>query len=37
MTIGLRASEEDEDVGLDGAECGLEAYPEFGSGPGGRV
>ena len=37
MTIGLRASEEDEDVGLDSAECGLEAYPEFGSGPGGRV
>lgn len=37
LTIGLRASEEDEDVGLDSAECGLEAYPEFGSGPGGRV
>ena len=29
FTIGLRPSEEDEDVGLDRAEIGLEAYPEF--------
>lgn len=27
--IGLRVSEEDEDKGVDIAECGLEAYPEF--------
>ena len=32
ITIGLRASEEDEALGLDKAECGMEAYPEFGSG-----
>jgi Amt family ammonium transporter len=31
-TIGIRAEEEDEDVGLDMAELGLEAYPEFGRG-----
>ena len=30
--MGLRPSEEDEDMGLDRAECGLEAYPEFGRG-----
>lgn len=30
--IGLRASEEDEEMGLDKAELGLEAYPEFGRG-----
>ncbi|MEM1375173.1 MAG: ammonium transporter [Pseudomonadota bacterium] len=30
--IGLRPSEEDEVGGLDKAEIGLEAYPEFGSG-----
>jgi Amt family ammonium transporter len=29
MTIGLRPSEEDEIMGLDKAELGLEAYPEF--------
>ena len=29
MTIGLRASEEDEYVGLDQAELGVPAYPEF--------
>lgn len=29
-TIGLRASEDDELVGLDKSELGLEAYPEFG-------
>ena len=32
VTIGLRCSEEDEYEGLDKAELGLEAYPEFGSG-----
>ena len=31
-TMGIRASEEDEDLGLDSAELGLEAYPEFGRG-----
>jgi len=31
-TIGLRPSEEDEFQGLDKAEIGLEAYPEFGAG-----
>ncbi|MEL6870881.1 MAG: ammonium transporter [Pseudomonadota bacterium] len=28
-TIGIRVSEEDEYNGLDLAECGMEAYPEF--------
>ena len=28
-TIGLRPSEEDEELGLDKAEVGIEAYPEF--------
>ncbi|WP_193185162.1 ammonium transporter [Nisaea sediminum] len=32
LTIGLRASEEEEALGLDRSECGLEAYPEFGGG-----
>ncbi|AWZ02578.1 ammonium transporter NrgA [Rhodobiaceae bacterium] len=32
FTIGLRASQEEEVLGLDKAEIGLEAYPEFGSG-----
>lgn len=32
IVMGLRPSEEDEDIGLDRAECGLEAYPEFGRG-----
>jgi Amt family ammonium transporter len=32
FTMGIRCSEEDEDAGLDKAELGLEAYPEFGSG-----
>lgn len=32
VTIGIRVSEEDEDLGLDRAELGLEAYPEFGRG-----
>ncbi|WP_334128448.1 hypothetical protein [Sneathiella sp.] len=31
-TIGIRAHEEDELLGLDKAELGLEAYPEFGQG-----
>ena len=31
-TIGIRVSEEDEELGLDRAELGLEAYPEFGQG-----
>ncbi|MDH5747908.1 MAG: ammonium transporter [Rhodospirillales bacterium] len=31
-TIGIRASEEDEALGMDRAELGLEAYPEFGRG-----
>jgi Amt family ammonium transporter len=32
MTFGVRPSEEDEALGLDRAECGMEAYPEFGRG-----
>jgi ammonium transporter, Amt family len=32
LTIGLRVSEEAEDLGLDKAELGMEAYPEFGFG-----
>tara|TARA_R110002095_G_scaffold24036_2_gene25126 strand:- start:1591 stop:2949 length:1359 start_codon:yes stop_codon:yes gene_type:complete len=32
FTIGIRVSEEDEDMGLDRAELGMEAYPEFGRG-----
>ena len=32
MTVGIRVSEEEEDLGLDKAELGLEAYPEFGRG-----
>ncbi len=32
MTIGLRPTEEEEFEGLDKAEVGLEAYPEFGTG-----
>jgi len=31
-TVGIRAEEEDEVLGLDKAELGLEAYPEFGRG-----
>jgi Amt family ammonium transporter len=31
-TVGVRASQEDEMDGLDQAELGLEAYPEFGRG-----
>jgi len=32
VSIGIRVSAEDEDIGLDRAELGLEAYPEFGRG-----
>ncbi len=32
LTIGIRPSLEDEVAGLDTAEVGLEAYPEFGQG-----
>lgn len=32
FTVGLRLSEEDEAMGSDAAELGLEAYPEFGKG-----
>jgi len=31
-TIGIRVSEEEEMSGLDNAELGMEAYPEFGKG-----
>ena len=31
-TVGLRPTAEEEEMGLDRAEVGLEAYPEFGSG-----
>ena len=33
-TMGLRPSEEQEFEGMDKAEIGLEAYPEFGTGSG---
>jgi len=29
MVIGIRVSEEAEELGVDVAECGMEAYPEF--------
>ncbi len=32
LTVGVRVSEEVEDLGLDKAELGMEAYPEFGFG-----
>ncbi len=32
LTVGMRVSEEVEDLGLDKAELGMEAYPEFGFG-----
>ncbi len=32
VTVGIRVSEEVEDLGLDKAELGMEAYPEFGHG-----
>ena len=31
-TIGIRATDEDEEAGLERAEPELEAYPEFGRG-----
>ena len=31
-TLGIRVSEEEEEMGLDKAELGMEAYPEFGHG-----
>jgi Amt family ammonium transporter len=31
-TLGIRVSEEEEIAGLDSAELGMEAYPEFGKG-----
>ena len=31
-TVGIRCSVEDEELGLDRAELGMEAYPEFGRG-----
>lgn len=31
LTIGVRVSEEDEQLGLDKADTGVEAYPEFAS------
>ena len=31
VVMGLRVSEEEEYSGVDVAECGLEAYPEFSS------
>ena len=31
-TIGLRPSAEEEAMGMDKAEVGIEAYPEFGQG-----
>ena len=32
VTVGLRVSHEDEELGLDKSELGMEAYPEFGTG-----
>jgi Amt family ammonium transporter len=32
FSVGIRVSAEDEDLGLDMAELGMEAYPEFGRG-----
>ena len=32
MTVGIRVSEEDEMMGLDMSELGMEAYPEFSKG-----
>ncbi len=33
LSVGIRVDEEEEYAGLDLGECGLEAYPEFGSNP----
>ena len=32
LIMGIRVSEEEEYLGLDIGECGLEAYPEFTAG-----
>ena len=32
FTVGIRVTEEEEELGLDKAELGMEAYPEFGQG-----
>ena len=32
FTVGLRVDEEEEELGLDKSELGMEAYPEFGTG-----
>ena len=32
VTIGIRTSDEEEELGLDKTELGMEAYPEFGTG-----
>ena len=32
LTVGIRVSEEEEYLGLDASEIGIEAYPEFGRG-----
>ncbi len=32
FTVGIRVSDEEEHIGLDKAELGMEAYPEFGRG-----
>jgi len=37
VTMGLRPSEEEELMGLDRAELGMEAWPEFGSGGSQRI
>jgi len=29
MVVGIRVSEEDELIGLDQAELGMDSYPEF--------
>ena len=29
LAMGIRVSEEEEAAGVDLAECGMEAYPEF--------
>ena len=37
VTMGLRPSDEEELMGLDRAELGMEAWPEFGSGGSQRI
>lgn len=34
--MGVRVTEEEEYEGVDLAECGLEAYPEFAAGGGNK-